>query len=96
MNNLRNLALWILIALLLVLLFNMFQGVGQKQGPQDVKYSDFVQQVDNGAIKQVTIKGNVIKGTLSSGQQFSTNKPEDAEPGPAAARPSRRIQFRAG
>ncbi len=78
MNNLRNLALWILIALLLVLLFNLFQGAGQKPAPQDIKYSEFVQQVDNGAIKQVTIKGSVIRGTLSSsGQQFTTNKPPE-------------------
>jgi cell division protease FtsH len=77
LNNLRNLALWILIALLLVLLFNMFQGAGQKQTSQDLKYSEFVQQVDNGAIKQVTIKGNVIHGTLSAGQQFTTNKPPE-------------------
>ena len=77
MNNFRNLALWILIALLLVLLFNLFQGAGQKPAAQDIKYSEFVQQVDNGAIKQVTIKGNQVHGTLSSGQQFASNKPED-------------------
>ena len=77
MNNLRNLALWILVALLLVVLFNLFQGPSQKQAPQGIKYSEFVQQVDNGAIKQVTIQGNQIRGTLGSGQQFTTNKPED-------------------
>ena len=57
MNNLRNLALWILVALLLVVLFNLFQGPGQKQAAQGIKYSEFVQQVDNGAIKQVTNSG---------------------------------------
>jgi cell division protease FtsH len=77
LNNLRNLALWILIALLLVLLFNLFQGASQKQNTHDIDYSEFVQQVDDGAVKQVTIQGNQISGTLGSGQQFTTSKPDD-------------------
>ncbi|MGA7675118.1 MAG: ATP-dependent zinc metalloprotease FtsH [Rhizomicrobium sp.] len=77
MNNLRNLALWVAVALLLVLLFNLFQGSGQKPSAQNIKYSDFIQQVDNGAIKQVTIQGSQIRGDLSSGQPFTTYKPDD-------------------
>jgi cell division protease FtsH len=77
LNNLRNLALWVAVALLLVLLFNLFQGSGQKPSAQNIKYSDFIQQVDNGAIKQVTIQGSQIRGDLSSGQPFTTYKPDD-------------------
>ncbi len=77
MNNLRNLALWIAIALLLVLLFNLFQGSTQHPSAQNIKYSDFIQQVDNGGIKQVTIQGNDIHGTQSNQQPFTTVKPPE-------------------
>jgi len=77
LNNLRNLALWVAVALLLVLLFNLFQGSGQHPSAQNIKYSEFIQQVDNGAIKQVTIQGNQIDGSLSNGQPFTTIKPPE-------------------
>ena len=58
MNNLRNLALWILIALLLVFLFNMFQGTGQHPNPQAITYTQFNQEVVQGQVKKVTIQGD--------------------------------------
>ena len=45
MNNFRNLALWIIIALLLVALFNIFQGPTQRQGRASISYSEFNTQV---------------------------------------------------
>jgi cell division protease FtsH len=77
LTNLRNLVLWIVIALLLVLLFNVLGTATQKQSAQPIKYSDFVQQIDDGAIKQVTIQGNQLHGTLSNGQPFTTVKPPE-------------------
>ena len=41
LNNLRNLALWIVIALLLVFLFNLFQGTGSHTSPSALSYSKF-------------------------------------------------------
>ncbi|MBV9571057.1 MAG: ATP-dependent zinc metalloprotease FtsH [Alphaproteobacteria bacterium] len=75
MNNLRNLALWIIIALLLVALFNMFQGTGSHQNTSQISYTQFNQQVTNGLVKKVTIQGDNIVGETQSGQQFTTVSP---------------------
>ena len=79
MNNLRNLALWIVIALLLVVLFNVLGSATQKQSAQPMPYSDFIQQVDNGAVRQLTIQGNQLSGTLANNQSFTSYKPDDPD-----------------
>ncbi|MDE2181963.1 MAG: ATP-dependent zinc metalloprotease FtsH [Alphaproteobacteria bacterium] len=75
MNNLRNLALWILIALLLVLLFNLFQGTGQHSSAPPLSYTAFAQEVDQGTVKDVTIQGDQVHGTRTNGTSFSTTVP---------------------
>ena len=77
MNNLRNLALWILIALLLVFLFNMFQNTGQHQNPSVISYTQFNQQAVQGQVSKVTIQDKQIKGELTNGQPFTTYMPDD-------------------
>ncbi len=77
MNNLRNLALWIIIALLLVALFNMFQGTGSHPNTSAITYTQFNQEVMQGGIKAVTVQGSQIKGTLANGQAFTTYTPDD-------------------
>ncbi|MGD0144322.1 MAG: ATP-dependent metallopeptidase FtsH/Yme1/Tma family protein, partial [Rhizomicrobium sp.] len=77
MNNLRNLALWILIALLLVFLFNMFQNTGAHQNPSNITFTQFNQQVVQGQVAKVTIQDKQIKGELTNGQAFSTYMPDD-------------------
>ncbi|MEQ8967307.1 MAG: ATP-dependent zinc metalloprotease FtsH [Azospirillaceae bacterium] len=80
MNNFgKNLALWIIIGLLLVALFNLFQS-SSSPGPQaSVPYSEFVGAVESGRVNDVTIKGNQITGHYSDGRTFSTYAPEDAQ-----------------
>ncbi|MGH6991210.1 MAG: ATP-dependent zinc metalloprotease FtsH, partial [Stellaceae bacterium] len=73
----RNLALWVIIALLLVVLFNLFQpGMKQNTATQEA-YSDFVNQVDKGQVHGVVIQGKVITGQLNDGRSFQTYTPED-------------------
>ncbi len=71
----RNLALWVIIALLLVVLFSVFQP-GQNP-PGQLAYSDFISDVNTGHIRDVTIRGRIITGTRDN-QQFQTYTPEDA------------------
>ena len=80
MNNFgKNLALWIIIGLLLVALFNLFQSSGSR-GPQtSVPYSDFVSDVDSGQVSDVTIKGNQITGHYKDGRAFATYAPPDGQ-----------------
>ena len=77
MNNLRNLVLWIVIALLLVFLFNLFQNTSQRANAQTVSYTQFLQQVDQGEVKKVTVQGDGIRGELASGQTFTTTVPSN-------------------
>ncbi len=44
----RNLALWVIIALLLVVLFNLFQPGGSQHGASQMAYSDFLSDVNSG------------------------------------------------
>ncbi len=80
MNNFtKNLALWVIIGLLLIALFNLFQNPSGR-GPQaNLAFSDFLAEVDNGRVRDVTIQGNTIGGHFSDGRSFSTYAPEDPE-----------------
>src|SRR5258706_15115655 len=76
-NNFRNLALWIIIALLLVALFNLFQGPAQRQGRAPISFSEFNQQVVGDQIKTVNIAGTHVEGQFKNGTQFATDIPDD-------------------
>ncbi|HEX4294131.1 MAG TPA: ATP-dependent zinc metalloprotease FtsH [Rhizomicrobium sp.] len=70
-------ALWIVIALLLVFLFNLFQGTGQHTTASAVTYSKFNELVVQNQVKKVTFQGDAVKGEMSSGQPFATTVPNN-------------------
>jgi cell division protease FtsH len=73
----KNLALWIVIGLLLVALFNLFQ-TSSTHGPQStLAFSDFVTDVSRGQVTDVTIQGHAITGHFTDGRAFSTYAPTD-------------------
>ena len=73
----RNLALWVIIALLLVVLFNLFQpGVTHTSATQ-MAYSDFLTEVNTGRVRDVVIQGRTVSGQLNDGRTFQTYTPED-------------------
>ena len=73
----RNLALWVIIALLLVVLFNLFQpGVSHTASTQ-IAYSDFITEVNNSRVRDVVIQGRTVSGQLNDGRTFQTYTPED-------------------
>jgi len=76
LNLTKNFALWIIIALLLIALFNLFDGT-TSHGPQsDIAYSEFLTEVANGRIADVTIQGQTISGHFSGdGRAFQTFAP---------------------
>lgn len=76
--NYRNLALWAMIGLLLIALFNMFQSPQQTARSSEISYSKFLQDVNDGSIRNVTIAGQEITGTYGDGSaQFKTFAPND-------------------
>ena len=76
-NFSKNLVLWAVILAILVLLFNLFQQPGGQQGETGIPFSDFLAEVSNGQIREVTIKGNNINGVYSDGRAFTTYAPND-------------------
>ena len=78
MNNFgKNLALWIIIALLVVALFNLFQSSSNRGAQQQLAFSEFLTQLEGGQIADVSIQGNNISGHLRSGVAFHTYAPDD-------------------
>jgi cell division protease FtsH len=76
----RNLALWVIVALLLVALFNLFQpSGGNSRSAQQVAYSDFLNEVGAGHVRDVVIQGRTVTGQLSDGRTFQTYTPEDPQ-----------------
>ena len=71
----KNVILWVVIAIVLMSVFNNFTST--RSGPQAMAYSDFVDQVRQGQIAEVTITGRTIEGVNQSGQHFSTYSPGD-------------------
>ncbi len=73
----RNLALWVIIALLLVVLFNLFQPGSTRSAATQVAYSDFISEVNGGRVRDVVIQGRTVSGQLTDGRSFQTYTPED-------------------
>jgi cell division protease FtsH len=71
----KNLILWVIIAIVLMSVFNNF--TAQKSRSNQLAYSDFIQQVKDGSVASVTINGREIEGTLVAGGTFSTYSPGD-------------------
>jgi cell division protease FtsH len=78
-SNFRNLAIWIIIALLLVALFNLVQNSPKSARGSGIDYSQFLTEVDNGKVRSATLSGNQISGVLEGGQTYQTYMPNDPQ-----------------
>ena len=76
-SNFRNFAIWVIIALLLIALFNMFQNPSNRARANEISFSQLLTEVDNGKIRDVTIAGNQITGQYTDGNPFQTYAPND-------------------
>lgn len=72
----KNIALWLIISLIIILLFHMFNQ--PQKGSQEIIYSDLVHYVEKGQVMEVTIKGENIEGKLIDGRAFKTYAPKDS------------------
>ena len=71
----KNLILWVVIAIVLVSVFNSFGPRQTSAKPMD--YSEFVAAVRQGSVSKVEIVGRSIRGLTNSGERFSTYSPDD-------------------
>ncbi|MCE2926067.1 MAG: ATP-dependent zinc metalloprotease FtsH [Rickettsiales bacterium] len=77
----KNVFVWLVIGIMLVAMFNMFQDGAQTAGYNRVAFSDFLSKVDQGQVSDVTIrstasKGSLITGHMSDGVPFVTQSPD--------------------
>jgi cell division protease FtsH len=70
----KNLVLWVVIAVVLLTIFNSFTDRGSNA--QSLNYSDFLTHVEEGEVREVTIEGQNIAGKMLSGIPFITYSPE--------------------
>ena len=72
----KNIAVWLVIALVLMMVFNHF---GQRQAAVQapLEYSQFLEEVKQGHIAKVSIEGHVLKGVRTDGKRFVTYAPSD-------------------
>ena len=70
----KNVALYLLIIFVAISAIDFFS---QQQQPkvQEMHYTDFMKQVEDGQVSKVVLVENVIKGTLSDGTEFKSVMP---------------------
>ncbi|MDD2319201.1 MAG: ATP-dependent zinc metalloprotease FtsH [Geobacteraceae bacterium] len=73
----KNLALWLVIVLMMILVFNLFNK--SQTGQEKTNYTEFIAALDAGKVSTVTLRGNEIIGKYTSGKDFKTYKPEDPQ-----------------
>ncbi len=69
----KNLSMWLVIGLTMILLFNLFNTPQVQQ--TEISYSDFLSSVESGAVNQVEIQGDKIIGSGRSGSKFTVITP---------------------
>ncbi len=75
--NYRNFALWVIIVMLLLALFTMFQSPSQRSGTNEISFSQLLTEVDNSRVRDIVIEGPNITGTYTDGRNFQTYAPND-------------------
>lgn len=71
----KNLLFWVAALLILVALYGSFNGDSLRSGSTNISFSEFLNRVDEGGVREVTIQGNNIDGHMNDGKGFSTYMP---------------------
>ena len=74
-NTAKNIAIWLVVALVLMTVFNQFSAKHQQQS--SVPYSRFIQDVNSGGVSGVTIDGRVLNVQKTDGQKYTVYSPSD-------------------
>ncbi|MCG6932526.1 MAG: ATP-dependent zinc metalloprotease FtsH [Gallionella sp.] len=77
MNNFKSVAVWMVVALVLMTVFNQFNTRQQLTSQSQLDYSQFLDQVKQGHISKVVIEGRKLKATTTDGKHISSYAPSD-------------------
>ena len=76
MNNIvKQIALWVIIAIILMTVFNQFSN--KNAADNQIVYSQFINEVKQGHVAKVTIEGRVLRGEMNDGKKFNSFAPYD-------------------
>jgi len=73
----RNVALWLVLGLMILLLFNLL--TRQQPKLQDISFSNFIAAVEKGDVSQVEMEGQNIRGQFHNGERFKSYAPDDPD-----------------
>ncbi|NJL08639.1 MAG: ATP-dependent metallopeptidase FtsH/Yme1/Tma family protein [Methylacidiphilales bacterium] len=76
-GNFRNFALWVIIVLLLLALFTLFQNPAQRQQANEIPFSQLLAEIDQNRVRDVVIEGSNVSGHFNDGKAFQTYAPDD-------------------
>ncbi len=79
MGNLRNIAFWVVLFLLILALFNLFSGGQSGSSQQSISYSDFINRVQQGNVANVVLDGERVLIRGKDGTQYSTIRPDGVD-----------------
>ncbi len=79
MGNNRNLAFWVVLFLMIVVLFNVFSSGSGGMQSREISYSEFVANVENGSIDAVTLDGEKVSFIGSDKREYYEIRPGDAD-----------------
>ncbi len=78
MNNLfKSVGIWLVVALVLMTVFNQFNARQQSTAQAQLDYSQFLDEVKTGHIEKVVIEGRTLKATTTDGKRITTYAPSD-------------------
>ena len=72
----KNLSIWLIIALIAFLAFNLLKGPAEVY--HTIAYNDFLDKVDNGILSAVTIKENTISWSTADNTSYQTIIPKES------------------
>jgi cell division protease FtsH len=75
----RNIVVWLVVFVLLVALFNAFQGSVGSSNKNQIAYSDLIENIRSDNVRDLEISGHDVKGHLTDGQEFYSYVPDASD-----------------
>ncbi|MDG2187701.1 MAG: ATP-dependent zinc metalloprotease FtsH [Hyphomicrobiales bacterium] len=79
MGGFKNIVIWLVIGLLMMALYNVFQTSSENRGINEISYTTLISEVSGGNVRDVLISGDEITGTFNDGTKFHSFSPDDPQ-----------------
>jgi len=77
--NMRNMAIWGVVVVVLIGLYSMMSGGGQTANSREITYSQLLAQIDTGQVTSAVIRGAAVEVRNAEGQAFTAVTPNNQE-----------------